>query len=201
MAIVQTFFIPDENMFRWRISRHLLKQLSDELFRLMSLDFVSLLGSIKTDSFNDRLAFIMIGNCQPLTTPYTTLIKLNLNNSILDYIMRMRYDLVLKCYSKSTKDLVVNLSSKRSILMHTDRLYIHTPVNVTQRTIALLVPYIDTYHMSNTVALSVKRGDARETTLGYLTSDKWQEISHSSDPFTSRLKQATIMTESVLLVA
>ena len=188
------FFIPDENMFRWRISRHLLKQLSDELFRLMYLDFVSLLGSIKTDSFNDRLAFIMIGNCQPLTTPYTTLIKLNLNNSILVYIMRMRYDLVLKCYSKSTKDLVVNLSSKRSILKHTDRLDIHIPVDVTQRTLAMLVPYIEIYLMSNIVALSVKRGDARETTWGYLTYDKWQESRHSSDPFTSRLKQACLMS-------
>ena len=190
------FFIPDENMFRWRISRHLLKRLSDELFRSLSLDFVSLLRSIKTNSLYYRIQIYMIGNCQHLTTSYdyTTLIKLNLNNSILAYIMQLRYDLVLKCYSKSTKDLVVNLSSKRSILMHTDRLDIYTPVHDTQRTISLLVPYIDTDLMSNTVALSVKRGDTRETTWGYLTSDKWQEISHSSDPFTPRLKQASQMT-------
>ena len=78
--------------------------------------------------------------------------------------------------------------------MHTDGLDIHSPVNHTRRTIALLAPYIALYLMSNTVALSVKRGDARETTWGYLTSDKWQKISHSSDPFTSRLKQASLMS-------
>ena len=190
------FFIPDENMFRCRISRHLLKRLSDELFRLISLDFVSLLRSIKTDSFNYRIQIYMISNCQHLVTlyDYTPVIKLGLNNRILASIMRMRYELVLKCYSNCTNDLVDNLSRKRSILMHTDRLDIHTLVHVTQRTISLLVPYIDTDLMSNIVALSVMRGDTRETTWGYLTSDKWQEISHSSDPFTSRLKQASLMS-------
>ena len=48
--------------------------------------------------------------------------------------------------------------------------------------------------MSNIVALSVQRGDARETTWGYLTNARWQEISHSSDPFTSKLKQAGLMS-------
>ena len=189
------FFIPDENMFRWRISRHLLKKLSDELFRLMSLDFVSLLRSIKTDLFTNRLAFIMSGNCQHLTTPYdyTSLLKLSLNNWILASIMLMRYDLVLKCYSNSTNDLVVNLCSQH-ILMHTDRLDIHTPVHDTQRTIAMLATYIEICLMSNIVALPVERGDTRETTWGYLTNVRWQEISHSSDPFTSRLKQASLMS-------
>ena len=190
------FFIPDENMFRWRISRHLLKKLSNELFRLISLDFVSLLRSIKTDSLYYRIQIYMIDNCQHLTTPYDyrPLLKLNLNNRILASIMRMRYELVLKCYSNCTNDLVDNLYSQRSILMHTDRLDIYSPVDLTRRTIAMLVPYIDTDLMSNTVALSVQRGDARETTLGYLTSVKWQETSHSSDPFTSRLKQASLMS-------
>ena len=190
------FFIPDENMFRLRISRHLLKKLSDELFRLISLDFVSLLRSIKTDSFNYRIQIYMIGNCQHLTTPYDyrPLLKLSLNNSILAYIMRTRYYLVLKCYSNSTNDLVDNLDSQRSFLMHTDRLDIHTPVHDTQRTIALLVTYIEIYLMSNGVALCVKRGWTKEKTWGYLTSDKWQETSHSSDPFTSKLKQASLMS-------
>ena len=189
------FFIPDENMFRWRISRHLLKRLSDELFRLMSLDFLSFLGSIKTDYFNYRLAFIMIDNCQHLTTPddYTPVLKFSLNHRILFSIMKVRYYHVLKCYSNCTNDLVDNLSRQRSILMHTDGLDIYTPVHDTQRTIAMLAPYIEIYLMSNTVALSVKRGDTRENTWGYLTSDKWQEISNSSDPFTSRLKQASLM--------
>ena len=189
-------FNPDENMFRWRISRHLLKRLSDELFRLISLDFVSLLRSIKTDYFNEHLSLILIGNCRLLTTPYdyTPLLKLNLNNWILAYIMLMRYYLVLECYSNCTNDLVDNLYSQRSFLMHTDRLDIHTPVHYTQRTIAMLVTYIEIYLMSNTVALCVKRGWTKEKTWGYLTSDKWQEISHSSDPFTSRLKQASLMS-------
>ena len=105
------FFIPDENMFRWRIPRHLLEKLSDELFRLMSLDFVSLLRSIKTDDFNDRLAFMMSGNYQHLTTPYdyTLLLKFKRKYGILGCIMLMRYNLVLKCYSNSTNDLVDNL--------------------------------------------------------------------------------------------
>ena len=190
------FFIPDENMFRCRISRHLLKRLSDELFRLISLDFVSLLRSIKTNSFNYRIQIYMISNCQHLVTlyDYTPVIKLILNHRILVSIMLMRYYLVLKCYSNSTNDLVDNLSRKRSILMHTDGLDIHTPVHVTQRTIFLLVPYIDTDLMSNIVALSVMLGDTRETTWGYLTSVKWHEISCSSDPFTSRLKQASLMS-------
>ena len=190
------FFISDENMFRWRISRHLLKRLSDELFRLISLDFVSLLRCIKTDYFNYRLALIMIGNCQLPTTlyDYTPRLKFKLKYEILVCIMLTRYNLVLKCYSNCTNDLVDNLSSQLSILKHTDRLDIHTPVDVTQRTISLLVPYIEIYLMSNIVALSVKRGDTRETTWGYLTTDKWQEISHSSDPFTSRLKQASLMS-------
>ena len=190
------FLIPDENMFRWRISRHLLKRLSDVLFRLISLDFVSLLKSIKTDDFNHRLEIVITGNSQNHHTlydlsPYT---KGTLRCGILLYIMGARYEFVLESYSLHTNDLVDNLSSKRSILMHTDRLDIHTPVNHTRRTIALLAPYIEIYLMSNTVALSVQRGDTRETTWGYLTSDKWQETSHSSDPFTSRLKQASLMS-------
>ena len=190
------FLIPDENMFRWRISRHLLKRLSDELFRLLSLDFVSLLRSIKSEPLYYRIQLYMIDNCQRLTTlfDYTPVIKLSLNNRILGCIMRMRYNLVLECYSHNTNDLVDNLSRQLSILMHTDRLDIYTPVHVTQRTISLLVTYIEIYLMSNIVALSVMRGDTRETTWGYLTSDKWQEISHSSDPFTSRLKQASLMS-------
>ena len=190
------FFNPDENMFRWRISRRLLKRLSNELFMLMSLDFVSLLRSIKTDSLNYRIQLYMIGNCQHLTTPYdcTPLLKCPLKYGILVSIMLLRYTLVLRCYSNSTNDLVVNLSSKLSILKHTDRLDIHTPVDVTQRTIALLAPYIEIYRMSNIVALSVKRGDTRKTTWGYLTNARWQEISHSSDPFTSKLKQAGLMS-------
>ena len=190
------FFIPDENMFRWRISRHLLKRLSDELFRLVSLDFVSLLRSIKTDSLYYRIQLHMIDNCQHLTTLYgcTPLLKLYLKHGIRASIMYMRYIIVLKCYSNSTKDLVDNLYSQLSILKHTDRLDIHSPVDDTQRTTSLLAPYIEIYLMSNTVALSVKRGDTKETTWGYLTSDKWHEISLSSDPFTSRLKQASLMS-------
>ena len=190
------FFIPDENMFRWRISRHLLKRLSDELFRLLSLDFVSLLRSIKSESLYYRIQLYMIDNCQRLTTlfDYTPVIKLSLNERILVIIMLMRYYLVLKYYSHNTNDLVDNLSRQLSILKHTNRLDIYTPVHDTQRTISLLVPYMDTDRMSNIVALSVMRGDTRETTWGYLTSDKWQEISHSSDPFTSRLKQASLMS-------
>ena len=190
------FLIPDENMFRWRTSRHLLKRLSDELFRLISLDFVSLLRSIKTDYLYYRIQLYMIDNCQRLTTlyDYTPLLKFQLQHGILVCIMKRRYESVLKCYSNSTNDLVDNLSSQLSILTQTERVDIHSPVDITQRTIALLVPYIEIYLMSNIVALSVKRGDTRETTWGYLTSDKWHEISHSSDPFTSRLKQASLMT-------
>ena len=190
------FFNPDEDMFRWRISRQLLKKLSDELFRLISLDFLSLLRSIKTDDFNERLSLILIGNCQLLTTPkdYTPLIKRRLKRGMLVGLMCLRYILVLKCYSNSTNDLVDNLSSKLSILKHTDRLDIHIPVHATQRTIAMPAPYIEIYLMSNTVALSMMRGDTREATWGYLTSVKWHEISCSSDPFTSRLKQASLMS-------
>ena len=190
------FFIPDENMFRWRISRHLLKKLSDELFRLISLDFVSLLRSIKTDNFNHRLETVITGNSQYHHTLYdfTPQLKGLLSCEILLNIMCERYELVLKCYSHNTKNLVDNLSSKLSILKQTDRVDIHSPVNYSRRIIALVTPYIEIYRMSNTVALSVQRGDTRETTLGYLTSDKWYEISHSSDPFTSRLKQASIMS-------
>ena len=190
------FLIPDENMFRWRISRHLLKRLSDELFRLMSLDFVSLLRSIKTDYFNHHLETVITGTSQYHRTlfDFAPHLKRTLNFTILLAIMNMRYTIVFECYSHYTKDLVDNLSRKLSILIHTDGTDIHVPVNHTRRTIALLVPYIEIYRMSNIVALSVKRGDARETTWGYLTSDKWQEISHSSDPFTSRLKQASLMS-------
>ena len=189
------FFIPDENMFRWRISRHLLKRLSDELFRLISLEFVSLLYSIKTDDFDDRL-FIMSDNCQHLTTlyDYTSLLEFQLKYDTLVPIIQVRNTLFLKCYSNITNNLVVNLYRQRSMLMHTDRLDIHSPVNVKQHTISLLVPYIEIYYMSSTVALSVKRGDTKETTWGYLTCDKWHDISHSSDPFTSRLKQASLMS-------
>ena len=182
------FFIPDENMFRWRISRHLLKRLSDELFRLISLDFVSLLRSIKTDDFNHRLETAITGTSQYHHTLYdlTPHRKRTLSCKILSIIMRTRYKIVLKCYSHNTNDLVDNLSSKRSILMHTDRLDIDT--------IAFLAPYKEIYLMCNGVALSVKRGWTKEKTWGYLTSDKWQKISHSSDPFTSKLKQASLMT-------
>ena len=190
------FLIPDENMFRWRISRHLLKKLSDELFRLISLDFVSLLRSIKTDDFNYRLETVITGNSQNHHTLYdfTPQLKGLLSFGILLNIMCERYELVLKCYSHNTKNLVDNLSSKLSILKQTDRVDIHSPVNYSRRIVALVTPYIEIYRMSNTVALSVQRGDTRETTLGYLTSNKWYEISHSSDPFTSRLKQASIMS-------
>ena len=190
------FLIPDENMFRWRISRHLLKRLSDELFRLISLDFVSLLRSIKTDAFNHRLETVITGNSQYHHTFYdfAPQLKRTLSCERLLCIMHKRYLLVLKCYSHNTNDLVDNLSSTLSVLVHTDRVDIHSPVNYTRRTLALLVPYIEIYLMSNIVALSVKRGDAKETTWGYLTSDKWQETSHSSDPFTSRLKQASLMS-------
>ena len=190
------FLNPDENMFRWRISRHLLKRLSDELFRLISLDFVSLLRSIKTDDFNHRLETAITGTSQYHHTLYdlTPQLKRTLSGQILSTIMEMRDMIVLECYSHYNNDLVDNLSTKLSILMHTDRLDIHSPVNHTRRFIALLVPYLEIYLMSNIVALSVKRRDTRETTWGYLTSDKWQETSHSSDPFTTRLKQASLMS-------
>ena len=190
------FFIPDENMFRWRISRHLLKRLSDELFRLMSLDFVSLLRSIKTDHFNHRLETVITDNCQyhHILYDFTPQLKSMLSCEILVYIMYTRYLLVFECYSHNTNDLVNNLSRQLSILIHTDRIDIHSPVNHTRRTISLLAPYIEIYLMSNIVALSMKRGDTKETTWGYLTSDKWHEISHSSDPFTARLKQASLMS-------
>ena len=190
------FFIPDENMFRWRISRHLLKKLSDELFRLISIDFVSLLRSIKTDHFNHRLETVITGNSRYIRTLYdlTPQLRGKLICEILFAIMYNRYMHVLECYSHYTNDLVDNLSSKLSILIHTDRLDIHSPVNHTRRTIALLAPYIEICLMSNTVALCVKRGDTRDTTWRFLTNVWWQEISHSSDPFTSRLKQASLMS-------
>ena len=111
------FFIPDENMFQWRISRHLLKRLSDELFRLISLDFVSLLRSIKTDDFNHRLETAITGTSQYDLTldDLSPEVKGNLNFGILSAIMYKRYMLVLKCYSHYTYDLVDNLSSKLSI--------------------------------------------------------------------------------------
>ena len=190
------FFIPDENMFRWRISRHLLKKLSDELFRLISLDFVSLLRSIKTDDFNHRLETVITGTSQYHHTLYdlSPEVKGKLSCGILFDIMCERYASVLQCYSYYANDLVDDLSRQLSILIHTDRVDIHSPVNHTRRTISLLAPYKEIYLMCNGVALSVKRGWTKEKTWGYLTSDKWQKISHSSDPFTSKLKQASLMT-------
>ena len=190
------FFIPDENMFRWRISGHLLKKLSDELFRLISLDFVSLLRSIKTDDFNHRLETAITGNsqCHLTLCDLTTYIKGTLSCQILLNIMYDRSELVLECYSHYTNDLVDNLSSKLSLLINTGRTDIYTPVNHNRRTISLLVPYIVIYRMSNIVALSVMRGDTKEKTWGYLTDVWWHNISHLSDPFTSRLKQASLMT-------
>ena len=141
------FFIPDENMFRWRISRHLLKKLSDELFRLISLDFVSLLRSIKTDDFNHRLETVITYSSHYHLTLFDFIpnIESELSCGILLSIMRTKYEVVLDCYSHYTNDLVDNLSSKLSILTHTDRLDIHSPVNHTRRTIASLVPYIEIY--------------------------------------------------------
>ena len=174
----------------------LAKRLNDELFRLMSLDFVSLLRSIKTDDFNHRLETAITGTNQYHHTLYdlTPQLKFLLNYGSLLCIMYERHILVLECYSHYTNDLVDNLSSQLSNLVHTDRIDIHSPVNHTRRTKAMLAPYIEIYLMSHIVALSVKGGDARETTWGYLTSDKWHEISPSSDPFTTKLKRASLMT-------
>ena len=190
------FFIPEENMFGWRISRHLLKRLSDELFRLMSLDFVSLLRSIKTDNFNHNLKFSMTDNLRFLVSSYqyTGMAKGIINSRTLQIIMYKKNSLLLKCYSHCTTDLIENLFNELSILMHTDRLDIRIPVNNTRRFKSLLTPYIEIYLMSNVVALSVKRGDTNKMTWGYLTSVRWSEISLSSDPFTSRLKQASHMS-------
>ena len=190
------YFIPEENMFDRRVHGIVRKRLRNVLHQLISAD-CKFLTSIQCDGLGQRLLqyYLVPGvttgdedHCDNIAT-LSKLIKLrNLCENTFDFGILHLTGIFDRSLDSSLNKILKSISA----LLNTSTITSHT-VEETQRAKSLMLPYLELSLLSNVVASAVDQNQNNTDIRRLLTSIRWKEISLSSDSFSSRLKQASML--------
>ena len=190
------YFIPEENMFDRRVHGIVRKRLQTVLHQLVSAD-CKFLTSIQCDRLGQRLLqyYLVPGVTtadEDQSDYYCTLSKLiqrrNVCENIFDCGISHLTDICDRSLDSSLNEILKSISA----LLNTSTITRHT-VEETQQAKSLILPYLELALMSNVVASAVDQNQNNIDIRRLLTSIRWKEMSLSSDSFSSRLKQASML--------
>ena len=186
------YFIPDENMFDRRIHGTVRLRLQGVLQQLVSAD-CTFLSDIQCDGVGERFIQYFLTPC--ITTGdddgsdnISTLLKLGI-------VCGVCVDTFLHSTLLCKRDIATTLNQTLksiSVLRNTTTITRHT-IAETQKAKSLILPYLELSLMSNSVAYAVDQDKPARDIWRLLTSIRWKEMCVSSDSFSSKLKQASML--------
>lgn len=188
IGVFRNYFIPEENMFEGRIQRPMQEQLSEELRNLFESDFAFLL-QIRSDQVGTRLLdslSLTIANTR-FSSNKIFVMNYLLHVQVIGILQQV--NACLQYYgNRSTRYCIRGLLTLKEKLKRIEQI-----PEETQKTIAVVLSYIDLNLMTTLVVLA----DNFQMGSGFLEylllSDCWDEISLKADSFSSKLKQASCL--------
>ena len=190
------YFIPEENMFDRRIHGTVRLRLQEVLQQLVSAD-CKFLSDIQCDGVGERFIQYFLTPC--VTTGDDDDSDNISTISKLEKVCDVCVDTFFVRISQSTlfckRDIATTLNQTLksiSVLRNTTTITRHT-IEETQKAKSLILPYLELSLMSNSVAYAVDQNKPARDIWRLLTSIRWKEMCLSSDSFSSRLKQASML--------
>ena len=190
------YFIPEENMFDRRVHNIVRKRLRQVLQRLVSAD-CKFLYSIQCDGLGKKFKYNALTQC--VTTGdvddsnyISTVAKLRVLRDVCFSTYRYGILQITQIYKNSIESSLKKTLQSISALLNTPTITRHT-LEETQQAKSFMLPYLELTLMSNRVACAVDQNEHNREIRRLLTSIRWKEISFSSDSFSSRLKQASML--------
>ena len=189
------YFIPEENMFDMRIHGTVRLRLQGVLQQLLSAD-CKFLSDIQCDGVGKRfiqyfLPCVTTGDDDGSDNIYTVLKLLIVADVCGDTFFVGFLQSTLFCERDIATTLNQTLKSI-SVLRNTTTITRHT-IEETQKAKSLILPVLEVSLMSNSVAYAVDQNKPARDIWRLLTSIRWKEMCLSSDSFSSRLKQASML--------
>ena len=189
------YFIPDENMFNGRLHGETQIKLQMVLRNILSADFQCLF-KLKTESLGRRFQHAIVCSalhCR-LIPDFTRRKNLFLSRHVAFMVSEVN-DVMLREIQSSHTDPAVSgkrLHRLKLRLQNTETLTEHTREQ-TQKALSVVCQYIDIRLMSVMAVLAKSLHKSNAFIFRILTSEKWHQISLKSDPFSSKLKQASLL--------
>ena len=190
------YFIPEENMFDRRIHGTVRLRLQGVLQQLVSAD-CKFLSDIQCDGVGERFIRYFLTPCNTIgdddgSDNISTRSKLRIVHGVC-------VDTYFAGISQSTlfckRDIATTLNQTLksiSVLRTTTTITRHT-IEETQKAKSLILPYLELSLMSNSFAYAVDQNKPARDIWRLLTSIRWKEMCLSSDSFSSKLKQASML--------
>ena len=190
------YFIPEENMFDRPVHNIVRKRLRQVLQRLVSAD-CKFLYSIQCDGLGKKFKYNTLIQC--VTTGdvddsnYISIVaKLRKLRDVCFKTFRYGIRKLTKISNNNIESNLKKTLQSISALLNTLIITRHT-LEETQQAKSLILPYLELTLMSNIVAYAVDQNEQNRDIRRLLTSIRWKEIGLSSDSFSSRLKQASML--------
>lgn len=192
--VCPNYFIPDENMFDGRVNNKLLDKLCLALEKIIEANFLQFFLSFKTDKLGYRLAAERMTNCISSTVSLDGLLfkrKLESNCLLVHKVLQTYGQILENIKHKDIFRTLKELNNKILLIKQSETICDHTREE-TKRAISFLKPYIDLSHMSlfvvyaNILQLST-------AVNGILRKKVWNKMIAISDPFSTKLKQSSLL--------
>ena len=190
------YFIPEENMFDRRVHGTVRKRLQNVLHQLVSAD-CKFLTSIKCNGLGQTLLQYYL---EPGVTSgdadhcddFATLSKLRVLRDVCISAFQNGILHLWRICDSSIESSLNEILKSISALLNTSTITRHT-VEEIRRARSLILPYLELTLMSNVVAFAVDQNQQSTDIMSLLTSIRWKDICLSSDSFSPRMKQASML--------
>ena len=190
--VCPNYFIPEENMFEGRVSRHMQIRICDILRLILSADFKFLL-TIETDMLGIRLQeSLELGIIAPGYGQKALIHSIESCYAVYRSLSSLRTIFFAKCQNTTSQVFVQEVCKVKQIFLRTGIVSEHSVAEI-EEAFSLLLPYIDITVMSIQTAEAKRMSASNEFIFNHLTSDRWHAVSLEADPVSAKLKQASAM--------
>ena len=195
-GVCPNYFIPAENMFERRVYGETRIRLYRVLQHLLSAD-CKFMGGIQTERLGDLLCFSFLAVNFVRKSYYRRAVADYFGHRKVTYCIhavitcfKSYHTCLWNSYNEDLEKCLESMYMSVSKLKQTETLPEHTNIE-TERSISLLLPFIEVSYLSNLIAKAVKQRKPNDQIYAYLVSEQWQEVRLTPNSFCSRLKQAS----------
>ena len=190
------YFIPEENMFDRRVHGTVRQRLLWVLQQLVSAD-CKFLSDIQCDGLGDRFIKYFLTPCVTIwdddgSDHISPLSKLITVCGVCGVTFGTDIEHFASICERHIETTLKHMLKSISTLRNTTTITRHT-IEETQKVKALILPYLELKLMSTSVGYAVNQIKPARDIWRILTSIRWKEMCLSSDSFSSRLKQASLL--------
>ena len=193
-GVCPNYFIPEENMFHGRVHGELQSKLRNALTKLIASEF-KYIPHIQCGNLGPRLIDVIHSIPTSLPSEFDFVPnKLTLYTKAVQFISLVKSRILSKLNNEAVKDSVsFHLQCVTTLRRMDIKVLKHHSKKQKEFALSVVLPYIELSLMSNIVALEYDKGNTRAI-VNVIQSNRWSElVSEGSDPFSAKLKQATIM--------